>query len=152
MEGYPALQSRLDQWGIDHFDADELIRLSRWDTHQVPPASMHSNIAPALRIADAAREALGDPVRVVSGYRPEDYNEEVGGSPNSEHMSFRALDLQPVDAGLMEDFRRIVAGIVDHARRVGVDARIIHYDTFMHVDVDAAAWKPRTGLDNRSGS
>ena len=152
MSDHAHLQSRIDEWGVEHFQARELTRLSQWGTRDLPPTDIWADIAPALRIADAARSALDEPVRVVSGWRPEAYNEEIGGSPTSEHTRFRALDLQPVDGDQMERFRSIVAGIVDHARRVGVDARVIHYDTFVHVDVGAKQWKSRTGLDNRSAA
>ena len=143
------LRDLFDQWSIQHFRPEEVTRLSRWNTHRVPDDDLLGNIEQAIRIADSARSALGAPVRCTSGYRPEEYNSLVGGSPTSEHMDFKALDLQPVDSGQMGRFRSIVSAIVNYARHLGIDVRVIHYATFVHIDVNADPEKPRTGLDAR---
>ena len=149
------LQDTLDDWGIRHFSADEspgLIYLRRWGEYDAPPPDYWERMRPTLQIADAGREILGAPVLIVSGWRPEEYNKILpGSSPTSEHKEFRALDLRPVDRDLMEKFRAIMVELVRYARLAGVDARLIHYAGFVHVDVNAADWKPRQGLDNRSG-
>ena len=44
------------------------------------------------------RAEWGAPVRVLGGYRPDDYNAAVGGEDNSRHMWFEALDIAPVNA------------------------------------------------------
>ena len=41
-----------------------------------------------------AREALGRPVIVTSGYRSPEVNARVGGAPNSKHVSGEAVDVR----------------------------------------------------------
>ena len=137
------LQVFLDEHKIRHFKAPEIVRARRWNKLLSPHKDLWGNIVPALTIADCAREALGAPVRCASGYRDERYNTLIGGAPSSEHLYFKALDLQPVDPTLMDRFREIMIALVEYARSQGVDARLIHYDTFVHVDVGAAEGKPR---------
>ena len=137
------LQTLLDDHDIRHFSAKEVVRARSWNKLLEPPEGLWENILPALTIADCAREALDEPVRCVSGYRSERYNHHVSGAPTSEHMAFKALDLQPFDPDRLEEFRAIMIALVEYARARGVDARLIHYDTFVHVDVGAAEGKPR---------
>lgn len=44
-------------------------------------------------VLDPLREAYGKPIRVTSGYRSEELNKAVGGSPTSDHRSGRAADI-----------------------------------------------------------
>ncbi len=51
------------------------------------PASARENIEALVReVLDPARERLGKPIRVNSGYRCAKHNREVGGVRNSQHM------------------------------------------------------------------
>lgn len=45
------------------------------------------------------RAALGRPINIYNGYRPEDYNEAVGGKPGSRHQWFQAIDMIPMGGG-----------------------------------------------------
>lgn len=44
-------------------------------------------------VLDPLREAYGKPIRVTSGYRCEELNKAVGGSPTSDHMKGCAADI-----------------------------------------------------------
>ncbi len=44
-------------------------------------------------VLDPAREALGQPIRVNSGYRSPALNKRVGGAKHSYHLSGRAADI-----------------------------------------------------------
>ncbi len=81
----------IDSLGLRYFKADELQR--------EPPRELWQNGVGVLAVADAAREALGFPLRITSGYRDPVYNASraVGGSVRSRHQLFEALDLQPTD-------------------------------------------------------
>lgn len=150
------LQALIESWGVRHFTARELCTERRTGTVTVPPRDMWRNIRPALLVADAVREVMGIPILVVSGYRSPDYNATVRGSLRSEHMQFKALDLRPMNASVaaLEQMRVILRGIVEHDQRTGndLDARLLHYDTFVHIDSGAMPDKPRGGprLDFRS--
>lgn len=44
-------------------------------------------------ILDPAREALGMPIVINSGYRSKQVNKAVGGAPNSQHTKGEAVDI-----------------------------------------------------------
>lgn len=158
MNALDELQTLIESWGVRHFTARELCTERRTGTVTVPPRDMWDNIRPALLAADVVRDVLGIPLLVVSGYRSPDYNATVRGSLRSEHMFFKALDLRPLRASVsdLERMRAMLALLVRYDQRskghFAADLRILHYDTFCHIDADAMPDKPRTGpkLDFRS--
>ena len=61
----------------------------------MPPKSQWHEIVPTLElIRDEITPAVGA-VEVVSGYRTREYNSVAGGSTNSQHLYFSAVDLIP---------------------------------------------------------
>jgi len=132
------LQRLLDDAGVVHFTAHEFCGLYRdeWPGPNIypPPKRMLSNIVPTAVIADRLREEWGGPVKCDSGYRPPYYNWEiVGGSSDSQHMYFRALDLRPANA----EYGRWWAHCKMVVRRLREQGQIIGfglYDTFCHID------------------
>ena len=139
------LQKKLDARQIRYFSARELLLLPRDGRVAREPTDILYRIIPTVTIADSIRHGFGDRVRVVSGYRPEEYNNATrNASPVSEHVNFRALDLQPFDQSKMEEFRKIAIAVVDQARRLGLNVALIHYENFIHIDVGS---KRRRNLD-----
>lgn len=133
------LQDLLDQHGIRFFGAHELHgRETRGGPFViVPPVDLWPNIIPTLELADEIREKMGSPLHVWSGYRSPEYNTLVGGSPTSEHMEFRALDLHsPTD---YERLKAIAAEVMDHAAARGLRTGLGTYDDsrFLHIDTGA---------------
>lgn len=64
--------------------------------NSAPPVVMGPNILPTMKVAVAARQALG-PLSIISAYRSPAYNAVIDGSAkNSQHMHFTALDLRPL--------------------------------------------------------
>ena len=58
------------------------------------PAEAKDNIMVLVdRVLDPARQKLGRPIHVNSGYRCEAHNRQVGGAPNSQHTKGEAADL-----------------------------------------------------------
>ena len=92
------------------------------------------------RIVDlfhALRTKEGFPLHVNSGFRCAEYNKKVGGKPNSQHLSGRALDLMlPKD--LTPD------AWAKEMESVGVTA-IGKYKTFCHMDdrIGSFRWDQR---------
>ena len=44
------------------------------------------------KVLDPLREALGEPIRITSGYRSPELNRLVGGVPTSQHLKGEAAD------------------------------------------------------------
>jgi len=40
------------------------------------------------------RDQIGKPIKIMSGYRTQEYNAKCGGEPKSQHMEARAADIQ----------------------------------------------------------
>ena len=79
---------------------------------------------------DRARKIAGIPIVVNSGYRCQDHNVAVGGSPTSSHLDGLAADISTPDH---QSRYRIVRALLEAGfRRV-----VIYRDKrFVHVDVD----------------
>ena len=86
-------------------------------------------------VLDPARERLGMPIIVNSGYRCPKHNEEVGGVKNSQHMKGEAADITTGSAAGNKRLERILT-------EMGKYDQLIVYPFFLHV-----SWK-RTG-ENR---
>lgn len=130
----------MEDAGIAHFEPEELVRHRSdgwpWRSIYPPPVRLLEHIIPTLKIADRLREEWGAPVRVVSGYRSPAYNDlamDEPGAPDSQHMYFRALDLQPVD-GRYGTWIRHCERIVDRLRSDGQVIGLGRYGTFCHID------------------
>jgi uncharacterized protein YcbK (DUF882 family) len=87
---------------------------------------------------DEIRARLGAAVRILSGYRSEDYNACVGGAENSLHRTFNALDWV-CDAGSVEEWRDAAHAVrastpgfrggIGFYQRAGTSGDFIHIDT-----------------------
>lgn len=74
----------------------------QWDRRRIPGAN-DSVRARLLKTAEAfqqVRDAWGAPLSVTSFYRPEPINQEVGGVPNSKHVTGEAMDIYPSERSL----------------------------------------------------
>lgn len=92
------------------FSPRELTRLRKapGQPSAIPPEHAWPDMAALVRdYLQPARQAAG-PIYVYNGYRPEDYNEAVGGASRSRHLDGTAADLMPwvPDANAGEKKRR----------------------------------------------
>ena len=88
---------------------------------QAMPASARENIEALVQaVLDPARERLGKPIYVNSGYRCPRHNAAVGGVPNSQHMRGEAADIRPREVGKIIE-------------QLGKFDQLIYYPTFVHV-------------------
>ncbi len=84
-------------------------------------------VAEALDALQAARSALGRPLRIASAYRDPVHNALVGGAPRSKHKEGHAFDV-----ALAGHDR---ARLADALRAAGFRGFGLRYGTFIHVDM-----------------
>ncbi len=95
------------------------------------PNGIEENIEALVeQVLDPAREALGMPVVVNSGFRCPLHNKTVGGVYNSQHVKGEAADVH------CEDNKKLAKVIVENGRF----DQLILYPTFVHV-----SWKKAGG-------
>lgn len=95
----------------EHFSLEELVFSEvalRKGLDNVPPMTEATNLARLCHtLLEPARELLGAPLRIHSGYRSPAVNAAVGGAQNSAHMQGRAADLVPIDLPLLNAFHAL---------------------------------------------
>ena len=134
---------------VDWSDFDCLVtpnltvgEILQWDRRRIPgpDASVRARLVETAQEFQRIREAWGAPLGVTSFYRPEPINQQVGGVPNSRHVSGRAMDIYPAGGsrGLEEFFQwirmRWRGGLGDGRRR-----------GFIHLDTDGGGFVPGGG-------
>ena len=88
------------------------------------PAEVEGNLMALVEnVLEPAREKLGMPIIVNSGYRCVRYNRDVGGVANSQHLRGEAADIRCAD-------NKRLAKILVEAGRFD---QLIIYPTFIHV-------------------
>lgn len=97
---------------------------------RLPNGIEESMMALGEDVLDPAREKLGMPVVVNSGFRCPLHNKTVGGVYNSQHVSGQAADVR------CEDNKKLAKVIVENGRF----DQLILYSTFVHV-----SWKRQGG-------
>lgn len=86
-----------------------------------------------LMMLEAAREIYGQPMRITSGFRTENYNEELNkrgykASPNSSHLKGLAADIECTNS--TDRYNLIDSLLKAGFNRIGIA------DSFIHVDND----------------
>ena len=79
----------------------------------LPPDARENIRALVEEVLDPAREILGGPVTVNSGYRCAKHNREVGGVSASQHLRGEAAD---ITAGSPEENKRLAKFIEENGR------------------------------------
>jgi hypothetical protein len=106
----------------------------------LPGSPQEARIVAVCREFDKIREAWGGPILVTSGYRPEPFNRQVGGVPNSRHVTGDALDISPVDGRVNDMFQWLKSrwsGGLGDGRKNG----------FIHIDMrDDGRFYPKAGV------
>lgn len=90
---------------------------------QLPPSAEQNLQALVEHVLDPARERLGMPITVNSGYRCPTHNAKVGGVKNSQHLKGEAADITCAD-------NKRLAEIIE---QLGNFDQLIVYPTFLHV-------------------
>ena len=89
-----------------HFTLFEFCNLQKYPAN-VPSTQQTANMAYGCRqLLEPAREAIGCPIIINSGFRNADVNRRVGGVAGSQHLQGCAADIRPKDP---QQFQRLVS-------------------------------------------
>ena len=95
-----------------HFTLAEFCNPGKYPAN-VPSTQQIANMIYGSRLLlEPAREAIGCPIIVNSGFRNADVNSRVGGVRNSQHLQGCAADIRPKDP---TKFQRLVVFLKTHA-------------------------------------
>ena len=95
-----------------HFTMSEFCNWQKYPQN-IPTIQQIANMAYGCRqLLEPAREAIGCPIIINSGFRNEAVNRRVGGVRNSQHLQGCAADILPRDPA---QFQRLVAFLKAHA-------------------------------------
>jgi uncharacterized protein YcbK (DUF882 family) len=92
---------------------------------------MMDNLKDLVENLQIIRDAIGKPIRVISGYRSPKYNRRIGGARKSQHMKAKAADM--VIKGMKPvEVHKIVTGLIKEGKikkgGVGLYKYFVHYD------------------------
>ena len=96
----------------EHFSLSEFCNWQKYPKN-IPTIQQIANMTYGCRqLLEPAREAIGSPIIVNSGFRNADVNRRVGGVRNSQHLQGCAADIRPKEPA---QFKRLVAFLKAHA-------------------------------------
>ena len=88
-----------------HFMLTEFLKLEKYPDN-IPTVQQISNLIYGCRnLLEPARQAIGCPIIINSGFRNPRVNALVGGVKNSQHLLGQAVDIRPKDP---RQFQRLV--------------------------------------------
>merc|ERR1712060_203578 len=106
--------------------------VTQYDRRRIPNSTTIQNeILAIARELDKVRSSWGSSILVNSWYRPPDVNAEVGGSPNSQHIYGKAVDIRPGN-GQLTTLRSWLDNGIWSNRALGYGASccgFVHIDT-----------------------
>lgn len=93
--------------------------------NRLPKSLMYNYLKLHDVVLMPARIALNQPIIINSGYRCEELNKAVKGSPTSYHLQGRAADIRTQDPAYLLQLYYILQDLPH--------VELIKYDTFIHV-------------------
>lgn len=126
--------------GCPHFTWSEFLWLPTWEVYVFPPRTIFENIIETAGKLELIREFLGGyPLTLTSGWRPELYNEVIGGSPESAHKDGKAGDFKHAVYSSSQVRQRLEPKLEDFEIRmenlpsagwVHIDTKPVRYERF----------------------
>jgi zinc D-Ala-D-Ala carboxypeptidase len=89
---------------MTHSDTAQQLRLP----NQPGPAETENLRALCRAVLDPLREAIGQPIKVNSGYRSSEVNAAIKGATTSQHLHGMAADIQSRGVQVLDLFKRII--------------------------------------------
>lgn len=98
---------------------------------------------PFVLLLQKFRDWYNRPINITSGYRPPDYNDQIGGSPNSAHLFTRAVDfgipLKEFESFSQERKNEFYSNVLQKWAELCQDAGYYYqcnwYDTYLHLGI-----------------
>jgi uncharacterized protein YcbK (DUF882 family) len=96
------------------------------------PTALLPNVLDLADNLQVLRDYLGVPISINSAYRSLDYNREIGGATNSQHLLAKAADIV-VESKTPDEVANIIKFLISEGKMTqgGLKA----YDTFTHYDI-----------------
>ena len=115
-----------------HFTLAEFCNLRKYPAN-VPTTQQVANMTYGCRLLlEPAREAIGCPIIINSGFRNADVNRRVGGVRNSQHLQGCAADIRPKDPAQFQH-------LVDFLRHHDLTDQLLTGNGWLHI-----SWTPFT--------
>ena len=116
----------------NHFTLAEFLNVEKYPDNK-PTLQVVANLTyGCLMLLEPAREAIGCPIIVTSGFRNPRVNTLVGGVKNSQHLQGCAADIRPRDPA---QFQRLVAFLKAQA----LTDQLLTGTSWLHI-----SWSPFT--------
>ena len=96
----------------NHFTLDEFLNVSKYPDNKPTMQHMVNMTYGCHMLLEPARQAIGCPILINSGFRNADINRRVGGVAGSQHLQGCAADIRPKDP---KQFQRLVSFLRTHA-------------------------------------
>lgn len=111
----------------EHFTWEE------FDCHDGTKVPLHlsGNVKLLATNLEALRRACGKPITIVSGYRTNNHNRTVGGSPKSQHLTASAADIR-IEGLTAKEIAAVIVKLIGEGRMtqggLGIYPTWVHYD------------------------
>ena len=116
----------------NHFTLEEFINSKKYPDNKPTMQHVANLTYGCLMLLEPAREAIGCPIIITSGFRNPRVNTLVGGVKNSQHLVGQAADIRPKDPA---KFHRLVEFLKAHA----LTDQLLTASNWLHI-----SWAPFT--------
>jgi len=95
------------------------------------PINVYHNMVKVANQLQVLRDELKKPIHINSAYRSEDYNKQIGGVKNSQHIMGRAADIAikgmtPIEVSKV--IERLISNGDMLQGAIGIYSSFVHYD------------------------
>lgn len=77
-----------------------------------------SKVKELAEFAEKVRKIIGSPMIITSGFRCEQLNKKLGGSPTSQHRFGEAIDFIPKDISAFTAFAKIIISNIEYGQLI----------------------------------
>lgn len=127
-----------EHFELSEFMTSQTVARRGWVWPEMPEDVLTNLRSLTQLVGEPLRTALGGvPIVVSSGWRFEQLNHAIGGSPRSAHLDGRAMDITVPGVDLREVAEVVIIALED------VDKVILEHDAWIHVQIARPGGTPR---------